>query len=145
MTTLRAAADGTGSIAEASRVIFDPQSLPKWFSGVRSVEADAGYPGTGTHIRWTVGPRGKWTFDATVVENRLPEELVQQVRTPSAESRIVHRFTDLGGGRFRYEKTVVPTYRGVNRVLGPLFSRLVIGGAMKGEVRRAAALVQPAA
>ena len=144
MTTLRAMADGTGSVAEASRVILDPKSLSKWFSGVRSVEADAGYPGAGTHIRWTVGPRGKWAFDATVVENHLPAELVQQVKTPSADSRIVHRFTDLGGGRFRYEKTVAPTYRGIGRVLAPLFSRLVIGGAMKGEVRRAAALVQPA-
>ena len=145
MTTLRAMAEGTGSIADASRVILDPKSLPKWFSGVRSVKADAGYPSVGAQIRWTVGPREKWLFDATVTENRLPGELVQQVKTPSGDSRIAHRFTDLGGGRFRYEKTVAPTYRGVvSRMLAPLLSQLIIPGAMKGEVRRAVALVRPA-
>jgi hypothetical protein len=135
ISLIEAVATERVSVERASNVLVDPKALPKWFWGVKDVTPDADYPRQGSHLAWTVGKRGKMRFDATVVTNSLPRELVQDVRTPSGRSRITHRFDALPDGECRYTKTIDVAYRGANRAFGFLFTPIIRSSAKK-EVRR---------
>jgi hypothetical protein len=122
----------------ASLVIVAPATLPRFFAGVRNVEADPSWPEVGSSMTWRIGPGGSMTFRARVVDNDLPRSLRMHVVTPSSDSVITQRFEADGGGT-RYEKRVELHYRGfLNQLLGPLLT-LVIARSLPGEVARAAA------
>jgi uncharacterized protein YndB with AHSA1/START domain len=135
--TLRASYEIDVPPQRAAEMILSPEGTRRWFPGIDALQADEAWPGVGSHMRWTVN-KGRFAFDAKVLENRLPESLTLSVRTPSATSRIVHRFEGLPESRCRYVKTVEPRWH--NRLMGPLLSWLVTGPAVRREVRRAAEL-----
>jgi hypothetical protein len=140
----RASADTSAPRDRASALILSADGLQKWWIGaVRDVKADPSWPAVGAQMSWVAAGGGYTaTFEARVTENRLPELLRQEVKTPSGESVITHRFESLPSGGTRYEKTVEPRYKswGARIMLGAMlwwFVRL--------EVRRAARAANGAA
>ena len=122
--------------------VLSSEGLRRWFLGVNRIEADTDWPAQGTRMRWWVGRRFPWKFEAHVTEDARPLYIVTEVVTPSADSRITHRFDPLPNGRTRYTKRVEPTYRGVaNRLLGPVLA-VFLRRWVRAEVRRAVGLVK---
>ena len=143
MGIAESSAEADGAPETVAATILSPDGLKQWFKGVTRVEADAGWPGKGTSMRWWVGRKGRWKFEAIVTEDQRPLYVVTEVKTPSANSRITHRFEPLPGGRTRYTKQVEPRYR--SRVMG-LFGlpfEFLLRRWVRAEVRRAAALFTP--
>lgn len=123
--------------AEVARAVLDPDALPRWLRGARLAQVDAGWPAAGTTMAWTVGPT---RFRARVVQDGRPGRLVQEVETPSARSRVTYTFAPAGAGRTLLAKRVeVLEARGL---LGKVLLPLVLGGAVRREVARAARLAE---
>jgi hypothetical protein len=138
---ISASREVTSSPEQASSTILAPGTLPKYFAGVREVDAEPAWPALGSSMTWKAGPGGRLVFTARVLENRLPGSIRLAVRTPSADSLITQRFEKLGEGRTRYEKVCEVRHRGFNKVIGPILT-MVIQRSLDREVERAAAAVE---
>lgn len=125
---------------ELARVVLSPELLPKWFPTAKRAEADKAWPKVGAKMRWG-GKGAKWPFEATMVSNRSGLEITMDVRTPSAKSRIIHRFDSIPGGLTRYVKQVLPEYEGWWKRLPFLADRMISSSTQK-EVERVAALAE---
>ena len=133
---VRSHAPTRASPEHASRTILSPEALPLWFRGARIVSTDSTWPAAGARMRWKA--QGA-TFDATVVENHLPHDLMMDVRTPSGLSRITHTFEPRSEGGTMYEKRVearIDKHGG----LGDWMTRQFLQGAVRREVARAASV-----
>ena len=83
-------------------------------------------------------------FDATVVENHLPHEIVMDVHTPSGLSRITHSFEPQADGGTMYEKRVEARLDKKGG-LGDWMTRQFLEGSVRREVARAASVADDVA
>ena len=118
---------------KASAIVLDPENLPKWFKGTKDVKAYDGYPAKGGRLSFRVGPS---EFSGVVVESDLPTRLVLNVATPSGHSRVTQLFEAKDGGTV-HTRIVEATLSGRWGWFAPLY----LPGAVRREVKRAAALV----
>lgn len=59
MGIVGSSAEADGSPEALAAAILSPDGLKQWFKGVTRAEADAGWPGKGTGMRWWVGREGR--------------------------------------------------------------------------------------
>lgn len=115
--------------------ILSKEGFLAWWIGKVTIEhIDPHWPAHGSTMHWKAGGG---IFKAEVIANNKPVKLEMIVRTPTANSTIIHAFEQMSDGKTQYTKTVIPQWRSLpGKIFGimfvPILRNLVAKEVVKG-------------